>query len=416
MSKLITNTIRHTGGSADNITLDNSQNVTVEGNATVDGNLTATGTTTISGYHPTTSRSNRNLMINGAMQVSQRGTSFHAEAYTLDRWEIVYGGTDEVPTITQHALTSSDTGPWAKGFRNSLHVHNGNNTGGADATDYMMMRYTVEAQDLANSGWDYTSASSYITLSYWVKSSVAQNFYNYLRTRDGTEKLYCWETGSLSANTWTKITKTIPGNSNITIDDDNGEGLYITIPMYWGANWTNNNSLNTWATYDSANRTPDNTSTWWTTNNATYELTGIQLEVGDTATDFEHLSYHDDLLRCQRYYYEIARGDDKVIGLTMFYNDTGLRTAIRYPVQMRTTPSVKTSNTSGHFNCYSGDGSGSGSGTTTSAFATFDTSPPYVDNNGIILASTVSDNNQSGQAGYISTNHADAYICLDSEL
>jgi hypothetical protein len=75
---------------------------------------------------------------------------------------------------------------------------NGNQTSGFGATDYQVIECGLEAQDLANSGWDYTSSSSYITLSYWVKSSVAQNFYGYLHTKDGTGQAYKFETGTLS--------------------------------------------------------------------------------------------------------------------------------------------------------------------------------------------------------------------------
>ena len=251
----------------------------------------------------------RNLIINGAMQVAQRGTSISAEGYACDRFNLLYTGTDEAPTLTQHSLSTSDTGPFEAGFRNSLHLQNGNQTGGAGAGDYMILRYKVEAQDLANSGWNYKSATSYITLSYWVKSSVAQNFYGYLRSDDGTAQLYAWETGSLTADTWTKITKTIPGQAagNIDINNDNGIGMMITFSTWWGGNWTNNNTLNTWAAYDTANRTPDQTSTWYTTNDATFEITGVQLEVGDTASSFEHRTYQDELQRCMRYYQQFPQ-------------------------------------------------------------------------------------------------------------
>jgi hypothetical protein len=263
----------------------------------------------------TNNLSNRNLIINGAMNVAQYGQSISAEGYTCDRFNLLYTGADEAPTLTQHSLSTSDTGPFGAGFRNSLHLQNGNQTGGAGAGDYMILRYKVEAQDLANSGWNYKSATSYITLSYWVKSSVAQNFYGYLRSDDGTAQLYAWETGSLTADTWTKITKTIPGQAagNIDIDNDNGIGMMITFSTWWGGDWTNNNTLNTWAAYDSANRTPDQTSTWYTTNDATFEITGVQLEVGKGATEFEHRSYSDELLRCQRYYQQISGNSDTTI-------------------------------------------------------------------------------------------------------
>ncbi len=334
MSKLKTNTIRHTGGSADNITLDNAQNVTVEGNLTVDGTLTAA------------QRSNRNLIINGAMQVAQRSTSVTDDGYqTVDRFILAYGGSDNHLTQAQHALTSSDTGPWAKGFRHSFHVTNGNQTSGAGAGDYTQINYKIEAQDLANSGWDYTSASSYITISFWVKASVAQTYYCNLETHDGTVQLYSFSTGALSANTWTKVTKTIPGNSNITVNNDNGIGMILIINSFLGTTYTTSgHTLNQWAAAGSyGDMAPDMTSTWWTTDDATFEITGVQLEVGSVATDFEHRSYGDELSRCQRYYQTVP---DSILS-SGYGTDSGYSRGSHIYVQtMRTSPTLTITETS----------------------------------------------------------------------
>ena len=247
--------------------------------------------------------SHRNLIINGAMQVAQRGTSSTVDGYgTVDRFKTNLAGNDENPTQAQHVLTSSDTGPYEEGFRYSYHLTNGNQTSGANAGDRIVFGYTIEAQDMAMSGWDYTSSSSYITLSFWCKSSVAQNFYGRLYTYDGTPQGYAFETGSLSANTWTKVTKTIPGNSNLTFDKNTNAGLLIEFVMFRGTNSTGSMSLDTWGAFDTNVRVPDMTSTWYTTNDATWEITGLQLERGSVATPFEHRRYADELLSCYRYY------------------------------------------------------------------------------------------------------------------
>ena len=121
------------------------------------------------------------------------------------------------------------------GFRKTYKITNGNQTSGAGTADRMTVEYKVEAQDMATCGWNYLSSSSYITLSYWVKSSVAQNFYNTFKNDDGTNQRYVTETGSLTANTWTKITKTIPGNSNLIFNNDNGAVSYthLTLPTIY---------------------------------------------------------------------------------------------------------------------------------------------------------------------------------------
>ena len=293
-SRLIVNSIRHTGASADAITLDNS------GNATFPANVTCSGTA--SGF---ASRFQRNLIINGAMQVAQRSTSSTTNGYgSVDRYSIGNYGVDEVPTHAQVDVASGTT-PYTNGFRKALKITNGNQTSGAGAADYIEIGYKIESQDIANSGWNYLSSSSFITLSYWVKSSVAQTFYGYMFNRDGTIRSYPWSTGSLNADTWTKITKTIPGFSGLQFDNDNGAGLEIYFPLFNGTNMTNNSrSLNNWATHDGAAQTPDQTSTWYTTNDATFEMTGLQLEVSDSASDFEHRSFGQELNLCKRYYQE----------------------------------------------------------------------------------------------------------------
>ena len=309
--------------------------------AGANGNAIALATDGSCTVKATNNLSNRNLIINGAMNISQRATTSTANGYgSLDRWKISYGGADEAVTHAQHALTSSDTGPWAKGFRNSLHLTNGNQTGGADAGDYSQIAYRVEAQDLANSGWDYTSASAYITVSFWVKASVAQTYYCNLETSDGTAQLYSFSTGALSADTWTKITKTIPGNSNVAINDDNGIGLILIINQFLGTTYTTSgHTLNQWAAAGSyGDMAPDMTSTWWTTNDATFEITGVQLEVGETATEFEMRSYGDELRKCQRYYFRIhpTATSDVLTGCAWTPTQATAQGITFFPVVMRT--------------------------------------------------------------------------------
>ena len=286
MSTLKVDAIRHNSATSDAITTAS------------DGTCTAKLTSVGGGQ-----LSHRNLIINGAMLVAQRGTSMATgDGFAADRFRLEINGTDENPTLTQ-ADVASGTTPYTLGFRKSWKVQNGNQTSGAGATDRIQMQYRFEAQDIANSGWNYTSSSSFVTLSLWVKSSVAQTFYGLLFTLDGTSQNYPFETGSLSADTWTKITKTIPGNSNLTFNNDNGEGIKFELHMLRGTDYTASGvTLNQWAAYSSSARTPDQTTTWYTTNDATFEITGVQLEVGDTATTFEHRSFTEELTRCYRYY------------------------------------------------------------------------------------------------------------------
>ena len=281
MSEIKVNSIKGVAASAAAITVNNS-----------DGTCTAN----------LTNRTNRRLTINGAMTIAQRGVSSTSTGYqTVDRFTASYGGTDEAPTQAQVDVASGTT-PYNLGLTKALRVTNGNQTSGAGAADYIEIGHRIEAQDIRNSGWNYLSSSNNITLSFWVKSSVAQNFYGNLVSYDGTPQNYAFETGSLSADTWTKITKTIPGNSNLTFDNNTDAGVRMNILPFFGASYTGSVTLNQWAAYSGSAQTPASTSTWYTTNDATFEITGVQLEVGSTATPFEHRSPAEDLSMCERYF------------------------------------------------------------------------------------------------------------------
>ena len=286
--------------------------------------------------------SHRNLVINGAMMVAQRGTSSTTSGYgTVDRFILGHTGTDEAPTQSQVDVASGTT-PYSLGFRKAFRVTNGNQTSGAGAADAIQYTYKFEAQDIANSGWNYTSSSSYVTLSFWCKSSVAQEFHGFLLTNDGSAQLYSFSTGSLSADTWTKVTKTIPGNSNLTFNNDNGEGLVFHLYPFIGTDYTTSNSdTETWLTASSANYANDMTSTWWTTNDAIFEVTGVQMEVGSQATAFEHRSVGEELALCQRYYF--VTGSYAYGGSSWHPNGAAAEDAYgsaRFPTTMRSSPTI----------------------------------------------------------------------------
>ena len=282
----------------------------------------------------------KNLIINGAFQVAQRGTSSTSTGYqTVDRVTVLTNGVDEQPTQAQVDVASG-TEPYTNGFRKAFKLTNGNQTSGAGAADFIVVRHKIESQNVANSGWDYTSTSSNITLSFWIKASVAQNYFFSVLSSDGTLQNFPMETGSLSADTWTKITKIIPGASNVQFDNDNGIGIELDWWPFAGTSYTASGvALNTWAAFASGTRFPDHTSTWYTTNDATLEITGVQLEVGSVATDFEHRSFGQELALCQRYYQIVRaslRNDYRTDLVATFGN--GAQTYC----EMRTSPTAST--------------------------------------------------------------------------
>ena len=245
----------------------------------------------------------RNMIINGSFAVAQRGvtSSTTSGMETVDRTYLIHAGTNNAPTQAQVDVASG-TEPYSLGHRKAFKMTNANQTT-TDAADYIQYEQQVEAQRVHSFGWDATSGSSKITMSFWIKSSVARTYQGAIRLADSTT-IYNWNTGALSANTWTKVTKTIPGASGNVINNDTGNGMQWVMWPYLGTTytgggtneqWGSNSNPNTWAA------SVDDTS-YWTTNGATVEVTGLQIEVGDEATSFEHRSFDDELELCERYF------------------------------------------------------------------------------------------------------------------
>jgi len=402
MSTLKVNTIL-----SETPTVNITDGLNVTGVSTV-ANITAT-TVTSTNIVNSTQLSHRNIVINGAMMVAQRGTSSTSSGYyTVDRFQVNNSGTDEAPTQAQVDVAAGTT-PYELGFRKALKVTNGNQTSGAGAADFIRILYYIEAQDLANSGWNYKSSSSYITLSFWVKSSVAQTYYTNFRVYDGTQQMYYFSY-ALSANTWTKVTKTIPGNANITIDNNNDKAMYIQWYQYRGTDNTGTVTADQWNTLDTSTFTPDQTTTWYTTNDATFEITGVQLEVGSVATPYEHRSYGDELNRCYRYYYQHVSGTDNSIANATLYQDNNLFPIITFPVRMRAEPSLDVADGSGYFTVYSNGGN--------DGFDTFSSIwNPSHNTAGINAYSNDGVSGRSaGHSAMIITSNSSAYLGFSAEL
>ena len=318
MSTIKVNKIEHTSTTDGGVSIDSSGNVTLPANTKV-------GTQNLPSAGPL---SNRNLVINGAMRVAQRGTSSTVSTYgAVDRFRPSFNNVG----VTQSQETLSSGDPYNEGFR---YFNRYSNTSvSSAASTYIEIFTKIEAQDIAGSGWDYSSTSSYITISFWVRSSLAGTYYSVLRSLDGTNKYYS-KAFTLSANTWSKVTYSAPGHSDLAFANDNGEGLRVHVIPYYGTDYTDNSvSTDTWFTLSGGNHMPDYLQNWANTASATFDITGVQLEVGAVATPFEHRSYGDELARCQRYY---AIG--ACILLTSIPDRYGVN--IHLPCDMRTVPTI----------------------------------------------------------------------------
>ena len=324
MSTIKVNSIKNTSTDDGGIAIDNSGHVQIDGQQ-----LPTAG-----------ALSNRNLIINGAMQVAQRGTSTTSTGYLIDRYNINFGQA----SITQSQQSLSSGSPYDEGFR---YFHRSAVTSTSSANDtYLQIEHRVEAQNLAGSGWKYKDSSTNVVASFWVRSSLAGTYYVQYRAIDtASGAFYINKSFTLVADTWTKVEHVIPGHSSLVFDDDTGNGLQITIAVHYGTDFTDSGvSVGSWFTRSGQNYLPAFTQNFTNTSSATFDLTGLQLEVGEKATPFEHRSYADELQRCKRYFQKFGTGAEFIRGAQgTVYSNAPMSSYYSISPDMRATPTVRNS-------------------------------------------------------------------------
>ncbi len=280
-----------------------------------------------------TSLGRRNLIINGAMQVAQRGTQVTGETgsgyKTCDRWQAA------ISSLGTWTIDQSTDAP--SGFSNSFKLTCTTADASPAAGDAMYLRYSIEAQDCQHLAYGSSSANT-TTLSFWVKSN-----------KTGTYKVapYVSDSGRLlggtytinSADTWEQKTITIIGDTGGSIANDNGDGLVLHFFLGAGSNFTSGTSQSAWTAYSAGDFGAGQTVNLADATSNYFEITGVQLEVGSVATPFEHRSYGEELALCQRYYQKDTVSQWLApIGTTS--HNTICRTNVHFPVYMRATPIV----------------------------------------------------------------------------
>jgi len=278
----------------------------------------------------------RNRIINGAMVVDQRnaGASVTASttgAYALDRWYLEEA-TDGAATVQQ----VSD-GP--TGFTNSLKVTVTSTDTSIGASQYFEVDQNIEGFNTADLSFGTASAST-ITISFWVKSSLTGTFGGSIRN-SAANRSYPFSYTINAANTWEKETITIAGDTTGTwIGATNGIGLRLTFALAAGSSLSG--TVNTWA---GANLlAPTGSTNLMGTASATWQVTGVQLEIGSTATPFERRLYNQELANCQRYTYKIgALSTFQVFANGFAGQTTAAYGVLNMPVTMRAKPTLTSS-------------------------------------------------------------------------
>ena len=269
----------------------------------------------------------RNLIINGDMRVNQRGRTYTATGYTLDRFNCFKGNFDQLVI----AVTKDTDNPSGNGFSHSLKLAVTTAETGTLASDELLyLDHRFEGQNLAHLCYGTSSAKS-LTLSFWVKSPLAGKhsvlFYSNNSTRSNLQSYTV-----SSANTWEKKTITIAGDQTGAFAHDNSAQMILFFPLAGGDNFHGTPHTG-WGAYSATDDFMFSDQVNLAGQTGNFYLTGIQLEVGTVATDFEHRPFAEELQICQRYYQQTD-------GIKFFnYGGAGqLHCTYDHPVPMRQTP------------------------------------------------------------------------------
>jgi hypothetical protein len=290
------------------------------------------------------------MIINGAMQVAQRGTSATVsdgsnEGYsTLDRWYLNFNSS------LGGSVTFSQDSDAPTEFNNSLKIQCAS-TATPSGSQYMSLQYSIEAQDLQQLGYGSSGAKT-ATLSFYAKRAgtdwgkLSVQFYK----PDNTVE-YSLPTATTLTTSWARYTIPVPANTATAIDDDNGLGLRIGFVLSGNSSGTYASTADTSWGSTRKDYASDVGNLLSDTSNIFY-LTGVQLELGSVATPFEHRSYADELQRCLRYAYVFSSDTEQYnhVGTNYVANKTYFK--IQFPVIMRSVPSTPVS-TSLTMNSYS---------------------------------------------------------------
>ena len=298
MSKLITNTIRHTGASSDSLTFNSDGHATVENNLTVDGTSTLTGNVTVAGSLTASNYAGRNLISNGEFLIAQRSTAAVTtsagsnEGYqTVDRWRFYVVGT--AAFTQQQVELTTDAAP--DGFSRALKIDCTTADASVAAGDYVNLQQNIEGFTWAHLNYGRSDAKT-VTISFWVKATKTGTYTFGLRN-EAANRSYIAEYTVSSTNTWEKKTITIAGDTSGTWLTTNGIGARLGWSLIIGS--TDSATAGSWNAGNKFGSTNQVNGMDNTDNN--FLITGVQLEVGP-ATEFEHRLYADELLRCQRYF------------------------------------------------------------------------------------------------------------------
>jgi hypothetical protein len=344
----------------------------------------------------------KNIVINGDMSLAQRSTSVASITTggykTLDRFEMAM---DSVGTWTMSQSTDTPTG---QGFANSLKLDCTTADAAPAAGDYLIIIQKFEGQNLQYLKKGTASALS-LTASFWVKSTKTGTFICEIFDNDNSRQISASYTVNVT-NTWEFKTITFPGDTTGTLNNDNGTSLTLRFWLVAGSTYSSGTLATSWASNVNANAAVGQVNIADSTSNDWY-ITGVQLEAGTTASDFEFLPVDVNLGRCQRYYHRInPNGTGGSIGSAAYYTSASVFVSLNFPTSMRTSPSMEQVTGTNYYNINRNAANDN--------FNTFTLNDSNIDSADLYVDSDVS--GTAGHAGRCRFNSASGYVAFSAEL
>ena len=342
----------------------------------------------------------RNIIINGDMSIAQRGTSstnVSTGYHTVDRFQLTRGA----GALNVSQETDAPTG---QGFAKSFKViDTSGSSPGASDTNIFLQR--IEGQNLQYLKKGTSSAES-LTLSFWIKAKVTGTYIVELYDSDNTRQISKTYTVS-SSETWEKKTITFAGDTTGTLDNDNAVSLALQFWFTAGSNFTSGTLNTSWNSATNANRAVGLTNALASANDYV-QITGVQLEAGTTASDFEFLPVDVNLDRCYRYYQNLPYAFDTPICNANAWSSTTAYGVMHLFSTMRTRPSLDQVTGTSYYRFYN-------TGDSNDLFDSF-TIQSEGNGNVVRLQNTDSISATAGDGGWFVMVNGSSYLAFDAEL
>ena len=346
---------------------------------------------------------NRNVIINGNMNVAQRSTSetglggSDPSYQTLDRFRMNIGGT----SAGRFTMAQDSSAP--EGFANSLKLSCTTDDTSIASDELLSLQQRIEGQNLQMFAKGTTSAKPY-AVSFYVKGNASATYTCELEDGDNSRRV----AKEFSVTTdWTRVELSFPADTTGAFDDDNALSLSLNIFLHGGNNFTSGTfSANTWESISNTTRLSDSQTSFFDSTSRTFFITGLQLEVGQNPTTFEHEPFERTLAKCQRYYQRWqANTDFDAVCMGQMNTDTFWVGQYKLQNDMRVEPTINADGTAYKVNASNGDMNASN--------IALNRATPQV----VSIECNTTDSNRQGNGAFLRTGtDSDAFIEFKAEL